>query len=262
MAGMDEATMAEWSHWLGERYDSGELNAMRRFWKEEQGGAPSEWQWRRLQAGEPLQYVLQKAWFMGRTLQVNPSVLIPRAESEELVEWVLEDPAIRGQACLDLGTGSGCLGLALAWHGSCRPVYGVDCSPEALRTATGNAMAWGLEDSFHGLHADFMEADWVPPSAPIWISNPPYIATDEGPAMEKHVLDYEPTIALFAPQGQPLLVYRTLAQHFLSNEHAQQFWLELNPRWAEACLGLWEDCHVTLRDDMQGKARMLRVIKP
>lgn len=261
MAAMDEATMAEWTRWLGERYDQGELSAMRRFWKEEHGGAPSESQWLRLQAGEPLQYVLQKAWFMGRTLQVNSSVLIPRPESEELVEWVLEDPSVHGQACLDLGTGSGCLALALAWRGSCRPVYGMDCSREALRTALENAKAWGLEDQFLSLWGDFMDDAWIPPVAPVWISNPPYIAQEEAGTLENHVIDYEPHIALFAPQGQPLNVYRRLAQHFLSNEHARQFWLELNPMWAEECRGIWGDCYVTIRNDMQGQARMLRVVK-
>lgn len=255
------ATMGEWKRRLGQLYPTGELAAMRRFWLEESSHDPDEVQWSRLGSGEPVQYVLRKAWFMGRTLEVDGSVLIPRPESEELVAWVLEEKENHAEAILDLGTGSGCLALALAWKGGCRPLYGVDISAEALKTARKNAVAWGLESSFVGLQADFMDKTWVPPSAALWISNPPYIGLDEAAQMEKHVLDYEPSTALFAQCPDPLDVYRALAEHFLKDPVARSFWLELNPRYAEECLLLWSGCQAQIRRDMQGKSRMLRVVK-
>ena len=253
--------MGEWKRRLGHHYPSGELAAMRRFWMEESSQDPDDAQWNRLGSREPVQYVLRKAWFMGRTLEVDGSVLIPRPESEELVAWVLEEKENHAEAILDLGTGSGCLALALAWKGGCRPLYGVDVSAEALKTARKNAVAWGLESSFVGLQADFMDKAWVPPSAALWISNPPYIGLDEAAQMEKHVLDYEPSTALFAPSPDPLDVYRALAEHFLKDPVAGSFWLELNPRYAEECLLLWPGCQAQIRRDMQGKSRMLRVVK-
>jgi release factor glutamine methyltransferase len=255
------ATMDEWKRRLGDRYPSGELAAMRRFWMEESSHDPDDVQWNRLVSGEPVQYVLRKAWFMGRTLEVDGSVLIPRPESEELVAWVLEEKENHAEAFLDLGTGSGCLALALSWKGGCRPVYGMDVSEEALKTARKNAIAWGLESSFVGLQADFMDKAWVPPSAALWISNPPYIGLDEAAQMEEHVLEYEPSRALFAPSQDPLDVYRALAEHFLKDPVARSFWLELNPRFAEECLLLWPGCQAQIRRDMQGKPRMLRVVK-
>lgn len=261
MRSTELANLSEWTMRLGHRYPVGELAAMRRFWLEESPQGPDEGQWSRLLAGEPVQYILQKAWFMGRTLGVDASVLIPRQESEELVAWVLEEKAYHSLACLDLGTGSGCLALALAWKGKGRPVYGVDLSEAALQTASKNAVLWGLESSFIPKQGDFMDQAWIPPPAVLWVSNPPYIGRDEASQLEQHVLDYEPHSALFAPGPHPLDVYRALAEHFLRNRVARFFWLELNPLYADECLLLWPGCQTQIREDMQGKPRMLRVIK-
>ena len=281
----------EWVELLHGLYPEGEIKAMRRLWldlgsvSEElatdvPGGMhPS---WARLVQGEPIQYVLGKAYFMGKALSVGSGVLIPRPETEELVEWVLGDPLLKplsdrelvsGVASfLDLGTGSGCIALALAKGNSMGKgdsmgkVIALDCEAEALQFAQENAQAWGVASRVELEQSDFMSSDWKAPCALYWVSNPPYIGAEEAQDLDKHVMDYEPSKALFAPGSHPMDVYRTLIGAFLESPCSECLWLELNPRYALDIAnpqrwGTPPNLEWTMRQDMQGKNRMLRIRK-
>ena len=168
---------------------------------------------KRLLDNEPIQYILGYAEFYGRRFRVTPDVLIPRPETEELVEAVLRcqvaqehDPSI-----LDLCTGSGCIAWTLALEIPDATVVGVDISPEALNVA---------RNQFHDPRVSFRRADVLkrfPVAAgndyDIIVSNPPYVLESERAAMRRNVLDYEPALALFVPDEDPLKFYRALAAH-------------------------------------------------
>ncbi|MBR6283485.1 MAG: peptide chain release factor N(5)-glutamine methyltransferase [Muribaculaceae bacterium] len=165
----------------------------------------------RLRRHEPLQYILGVALFHGHRFKVTPATLIPRPETEQLVDLVLdrwghhEDLRV-----LDLGTGSGCIAISLARALKFAQVTGVDISHEALAVARDNAAA--LKARVRWVEADLLE---MPPmaadSVDLVVSNPPYIAMSERAAMDRNVLDYEPADALFVPDNDPLRFYRTIA---------------------------------------------------
>lgn len=168
---------------------------------------------RRLQH-EPVQYIVGYADFFGLRLSVSPAVLIPRPETEQVVETALallaghERPRV-----LDIGTGSGCIALALARECPDALVYACDVSTAALAVAHVNAEAHGLTVAF--LQADVLASDFpdqMPGSFDFIISNPPYIAEDEATELDPEVHDYEPHLALFAG-GDPLVFYRAIARH-------------------------------------------------
>ena len=170
----------------------------------------------RLQAGEPLQYVLGWQEFYGRRLRVSPSVLIPRPETELQVEWVLKQQVATAPRLLDLFTGSGCIAWTLALEVPGAHVVGVDISEAALAVARGQfpeAVGNGA------LPPEFVKADVlaVPeefPGAPFDMitANPPYVRESEKAAMHRNVLEHEPELALFVPDADPLVFYRAIAQ--------------------------------------------------
>lgn len=170
----------------------------------------------RLQAGEPLQYVLGWQEFYGRRLRVSPSVLIPRPETELLVEWAVGQLAETAPRLLDLFTGSGCIAWTLALEVPDAHVVGVDISEAALAVARGQfpeAVGNGA------LPPEFVKADVlaVPeefPGAPFDMitANPPYVRESEKAAMHRNVLEHEPELALFVPDADPLVFYRAIAQ--------------------------------------------------
>ena len=165
----------------------------------------------RLAAGEPVQYLLGEASFFGRMFRVDRRVLIPRPETEELVDWVRRTvPA--GARLLDVGTGSGCIAATLALELPGAQVAAVDCSAGALSVARENAALLGAA-------VDFRQADaltelttlFAPASFDAIVSNPPYVPTSERAAMHRNVRDYEPALALFVPDDDPLRFYRAIA---------------------------------------------------
>ncbi len=165
---------------------------------------------RRLKKFEPVQYIIGKTWFCGLKLYVNPSVLIPRPETEELADWIIRKNSVVNGAILDVGTGSGCIALALkAGMKNCR-ISGVDISAKALDVAKQNA---GL----NGLDVDFFCADVLNWQNYKWekydiiVSNPPYIRESEKEQMHANVLNHEPENALFVPDHDPLVFYRSIA---------------------------------------------------
>jgi release factor glutamine methyltransferase len=218
-----------------------------------------------LEEGKPFQYLLGKAHFMGLELSVNPSVLIPRPETEELVFLILQSRNNAGKKVLDLCTGSGCIALALAAKASYSSVEGLDVSPEALKTATANAQNLGSGVSFFSfdLLQDVFEenARWD-----IWVSNPPYVAASESAGMDKRVLDHEPHLALFVPDEDSLCFYRRILQ--LSEKHLNQggeIFLELNPHYSEELCRIYRAADwiasAEIMTDMSGKQRFLVAVK-
>jgi len=214
----------------------------------------------RINEGEPLQYVLGVAWFYGREFAVNPAVLIPRPETEELVRWILEsEPAEKKLRVWDVGTGSGCLPVTLALERKNWQLTATDISTEALAVARKNADTLGAG-------VVFLEHDMRLPNLPVdgvdvLVSNPPYVANEEWQTLVPSVRDYEPRLALFAPPGDVLFFYRLLAdigQRVLAP--GQPVYVEINERLGrqtEAVFYLKGYTQVTVRQDISGKERML-----
>lgn len=218
---------------------------------------------KRLQQHEPLQYVLAEAWFCNLNFTVGPGVLIPRPETEELVEWVTSHCRfpIQQLSLLDIGTGSGCIAIALKRRIRAATVWAIDKSTNALDIAKNNARRLGTPISFKEM--DILdETQWENlPAFDLIISNPPYIPVEEKVEMAKQVLDFEPPMALFAINNDPLLFYKKITSLFLlkKNKGAQLFF-ELNPKYALAIAQLFQESglQVELKMDMQGKNRMIR----
>ena len=209
----------------------------------------------------PVQYVLGNAWFYGMDFFVNPSVLIPRPETEELVEWILHDfPAFEGNI-LDIGTGSGCIAVTLAKHCPKAEVHGLDISAEALSVAAGNA-------SRHEVHIDWHEEDILSSTLPfesnsfdLLVSNPPYVSSVQASCMQANVLQYEPRHALFAPGEDPLIFYRRIAalsMQILKSEG--KVYVEINEEFPEETAEIFSLeglSEIEIRKDIHDRFRML-----
>ncbi|MES2330464.1 MAG: peptide chain release factor N(5)-glutamine methyltransferase [Bacteroidota bacterium] len=218
-----------------------------------------------LATNKPVQYVLEEAWFAGMRFFVNEYVLIPRPETEELVEWIaLESQKlkVKSQKILDIGTGSGCIPIALRKKMPGCSVISIDVSEDALEVARKNADS--LQADIDLLHFDFLnESNWGQlPVVDLIVSNPPYIKQSEHSSMAKNVLDFEPSIALFVPDEDALVFYRKIAA--FSKTHLSpngSIFLEINEALGNEIIDLYESFGyaVELRKDMQGKDRMARV---
>jgi release factor glutamine methyltransferase len=213
---------------------------------------------------QPVQYVTGTAWFYGMELLVNRNVLIPRPETEELVEWIVEDVQMGATAMhlLDIGTGSGCIPLALKLALPAATVWGIDISPGALTLAKANAAQQQLDVHFTQINVLDEEAMAALPTFNIIVSNPPYIKQSERLGMQQQVLDYEPSLALFVPDEDALLFYRRiveLAAGKLSKGGALYF--EINEALGPEVVTLMEKegfANVQLRQDIFGKDRMVK----
>lgn len=221
----------------------------------------------RLERGEPVQYVLGVADFDGMTLGVAPGVLIPRPETEELVEWIAEDfKSAKRLRILDIGTGSGCIALSLARRFTDASVTAWDISDDALRIASANAERLGFDVEFKkrdALCTEVAEADVA--NYDIIVSNPPYICEKERVDMDNNVLQYEPETALFVPDNDPLLFYRAisdLAQKMLRSGGGLYF--EINREYGEETAGMMSTMgfdSVELRKDFMENDRMVKGTK-
>ena len=213
-------------------------------------------------AGEPVQYVLGEADFYGLTLTVTPDVLIPRPETETVVEHALARIAgVAAPWVLDVGTGSGAIALAIAHQRPDAVVVAADVSPAALAVAAGNAERLGLDVTW--VQADALRpafADGVAPTFTLLVSNPPYVPAAEAPHLQREVRDHEPGTALFVPDADPLLFYRALAGHaerlltpdgWLVAETHADFGPAVARLWAEA--GLLE---TAIEPDLAGRDRI------
>lgn len=219
-----------------------------------------------LLAGRPIQYITGKTWFMGEHYNVNEQVLIPRPETEELVDWVIEYAAIKGKALriLDIGTGSGCIAIALKKALPEAIVSAIDISTGAIKIAAANAAA--LKADIEWIALDILNTAFLPDQYDVIVSNPPYIPMQEMKNMELQVTDHEPNIALFVPDEDPLMFYRTIARlaklHLSTNG---QLFFEIHYDQGDAMIALLDEMHfhAELRTDMFGKDRMVRAsLKP
>lgn len=214
----------------------------------------------------PVQHITGKSWFYGMELTVSEQVLIPRPETEELVEWVLLDhPCQPAWRLLDIGTGSGCIPIALKKQWPAADIWGLDVSTAALSVATRNA---GIQHTpVRFVHQDILSPDaaQVLPSFNIIISNPPYICENERPGMQQQVHAFEPNIALFVPDNDPLLFYRRIAQLAMEKlEPGGMLYFEINEAFGQEVLSLLGKegfTAVALKQDMFGKDRMIRATK-
>jgi release factor glutamine methyltransferase len=220
----------------------------------------------RLKQNEPIQYIEEQAYFLDDVYYVNQHVLIPRPETEELVQWILEIHDSTPRRVLDIGTGSGIVPVSLAKNRTKWQVFACDVSNEALVVARRNA-----REILHMNEVQFYHEDILNPKTEyhtpldIIVSNPPYVLYSDKNQMAKNVLDYEPHLALFVEDEDPLLFYREIAKYGQENL-AVNGWLyfEIHEDLADkmkellAHLGYSE---IDLRNDMQGKARMVRAKK-
>lgn len=218
-----------------------------------------------LALGKPLQYVTGTAWFMNRPFIVNEHVLIPRPETEELVDWIVKDNAGKPITILDIGTGSGCIPVSLKLEMPTATITSCDISNDALLVATENAKQ--LNAAIHFLQLDFLDttAQDVLPAYDVIVSNPPYIPQYEMQNMHSNVKDHEPHLALFVPDNEPLLFYKAIAAfgHTHLKEHGA-IYCELHADHARQTEQMFRDegyTDVLLRDDMHGNPRMLRACK-
>ena len=230
---------------------------------------------RELLSNRPVQYVLQESWFGGMKFFVDERVLIPRPETEELVDWVVSEvqsaAPLRGAGSasagplLDVGTGSGCIAISLKKRLSALPVFACDISPDALAVARQNASA--LEADIHFQQLDFRNnKQWAQlPDVRYLVSNPPYIPMADKSHMAPNVLGFEPHLALFVEDDDPLIFYRSLAAFAgkkLSPEGA--IFAELHEDLAQPVAALMRKNgfpNTTLKKDMQGKERLIKATR-
>lgn len=219
---------------------------------------------KRLLSGEPVQYVTGIARFNDLVLKVSPAVLIPRPETEELVQRISTSmPKENTMRVWDIGTGSGCIAIALAKQFSNAEVIAFDVSEEALQIAKENAESNGAKVTF--VHDDVMNptSDYFNQPVDLVVSNPPYVCDSERAAMEANVLDWEPEKALFVPDDDPLRFYRqilALAKNQLNPDG--QVWLEINERMGQKMLSLCREIgfsNAEVLEDFAGKLRFCRV---
>lgn len=222
-----------------------------------------------LQRKEPLQYILGQADFYGLKFKVDPRVLIPRPETEELVEWVLETiktPSFNTSPCiLDIGTGSGCIPITLAKKLLGAELWGLDVSSAALELAQENAELNRAQ--VHWLEVDILqEAFWtkIRPTFDVIISNPPYIPEREEALMPPQVTEFEPHLALFVSDDDPLIFYRQIArfakQYLRPNGYLFFECNEYNASEVVTMLSEMDWKEIVLQKDLSGKERMIRAL--
>ena len=219
----------------------------------------------RLATAEPVQYIRGKADFYDLQFFVNPSVLIPRQETEELVNVIFQDNKNNTPKIIDLGTGSGCIAITLAKHLPNANVSAVDVSEQALQTAKSNALKNEVSVDFY--LGDMQDEVFMSqfPKFDIIVSNPPYVCHSEKNEMRQNVLHYEPHLALFVEDTNPLQFYRAIAR--FASEHLAEngtVYCEINETLGEETKQLFESfgfskCEV--RKDLFGKDRIVKIQK-
>jgi len=213
----------------------------------------------------PIQYIIGETEFFGSVIKVNENVLIPRPETEELVQWIIDEHKKDASHILDIGTGSGCIAISIAKQVLNSKVYALDVSEEALNLAQQNA-------KLNNTHIEFVQADILNPQFndsgfkesrfDIIVSNPPYITLKEKTQMNSNVLDNEPHLALFVDNESPLLFYENIilfAEHCLNK--AGSLYFEINEHYGEEICNLLKRGNfdnVEMKKDIYGKDRMVK----
>jgi release factor glutamine methyltransferase len=225
-----------------------------------------------LKTGKPVQYIFGITEFYGLPFKVNPYVLIPRPETEELVEWILsgegERLKVKGErlSVLDIGTGSGCIAISLKKNLAGAEVSAIDISEGALQTAKENALLNEVNINF--IPADILNFESGTGTAKynIIVSNPPYVTLDDKKQMHSNVTDFEPHTALFVPEYDPLIFYRAIADFALGNLTAGGLlFFEINENLGKETVELLADKgfkNIELRKDMSGRDRMVKARFP
>ena len=214
----------------------------------------------RLRHFEPIQYILGETEFYGLPFKVTPATLIPRPETEELVDWIIANCNKNPKTLLDIGTGSGCIAIALAKNLPSVKVSAMDISEEALKVASENAIYNKVTVNFS--KKDILGTSTLPQKYDVIISNPPYVRNSEKEMMQKNVLDFEPASALFVEDDNPLLFYSKiteLAKNYL-NPNGFLFF-EINEYLSKEVIQLLEResfSEIELKQDFFGKDRMIK----
>jgi release factor glutamine methyltransferase len=226
-----------------------------------------------LQQEKPIQYITGEAWFYGLKFEVNENTLIPRPETEELVEWILNSPITQHQSpitILDIGTGSGCIPISLKANLPQANVSAIDVSEKALEVAKRNAQSNKVKVNF--IQANILEVEdlsqlqtpnfQLSASIDIIVSNPPYVRNLEKQEIKKNVLDYEPHLALFVEDTDALLFYRKIAQLALKNLSPNGLlFFEINQYLGIETVELLENLgfkNIELKKDIYENDRMIR----
>ncbi len=219
----------------------------------------------RLKSFEPLQYIVGETGFYGFSFLVSPSVLIPRPETAELIDWISSDfKGISGVRILDIGTGSGCISISLASVMEDAHVSAWDISGEALLVAGKNSELNGVNVSFSKV--DVLGEDIPDMTVDVIVSNPPYIGESEKKDMEANVIDWEPGLALFVPDDKPLVFYERIA--FLGLRllgDNGKLYFEINQLYGLETVEMLHRMgyvNVELRKDMSGNDRMIKAERP
>jgi release factor glutamine methyltransferase len=219
-----------------------------------------------LKTGKPVQYIIGVTEFYGLPFKVNPHVLIPRPETEELVEWILEGERlkVKGErfSLLDIGTGSGCIAISLKKNLAYADVSAIDISEGALQTAKENAALNDVDVNF--IEADILNIKSANGGAQyaIIVSNPPYVTLEDKKLMHNNVTNFEPHTALFVPEHDPLMFYRAIADFALNNLIAGGLlYFEINENLGKETVELLADKgfkNIELKKDMSGRDRMIK----
>ena len=212
----------------------------------------------------PIQYLLGSTHFYGLEFEVNSNVLIPRPETEELVEWIIESQQLaigdNKVRILDIGTGSGCIAIALAKNLPNAQVFAFDVSEQALGTAQKNAELNQVAIQF--IHQSVLETEDLGQQFDIIVSNPPYVRYLEKLEIKKNVLDNEPHLALFVADDDALIFYRKIAELAQKNLNPQgQLYFEINQYLGQETLDLLQEMgfkNTELRKDIYGNDRMIQ----
>ncbi|CAM1361979.1 Release factor glutamine methyltransferase [Tenacibaculum sediminilitoris] len=216
-----------------------------------------------LKKEEPVQYILGKTEFYGLPFEVNESTLIPRPETEELVEWILEETNINDKLnILDIGTGTGCISISLKKHLPNATISAIDISKEALTVAKKNAILNNVDISF--IQQDILTAEELNDKFDVIVSNPPYVCELEKAAIKKNVLDNEPHLALFVENDNPLVFYEKIA--YLAKVHLKEkgmLFFEINQYLGKETVKMLKNkgfTQVKLQKDLFGNDRMIKTI--
>lgn len=212
----------------------------------------------------PIQYILGKTHFYGLEFEVNDNVLIPRPETEELVEWIVNENSKTDKTkkikILDIGTGSGCIAISLAKNIPNAEVYAIDVSKKAIETAKRNAIRNNVEVTF--ILQDILKTDELKCNFDIIVSNPPYVRNLEKEEIKKNVLDYEPHLALFVEDNDALIFYRKIAELAKKNlSENGQLYFEINQYLGKEMTNLLEKLDfkkIELRKDIYDNDRMTK----
>lgn len=226
---------------LSPKFNNDEIHALK-FWMVDALLEISQDQWnlhleqwiQSLETHVPVQYIFNRAFFGSLDLYVNQHTLIPRPETEELCELILNESQNSVESehqVFDIGTGSGCIPI---WLKHQRPLWNmtaVDISNQALQVAQVNASKYQTDIKF--LHQNFLEFDTLPNQYSILISNPPYIQKNQLSKLNKNVINFEPHLALFVENNDPLIFYKKIAKLLEKNDSVKQIWLEIDTETAE-----------------------------